>query len=73
MAFLEGGLAGFDAASGKLLWRFKAGSNRVANFAMPIFSDDCVFVTSAYGGGDGLVKLVKDGRRRQGRGSLRLQ
>ena len=61
VAFLEGGLAGFDAASGKLLWRSKPGSNGVANCAMPIFSDDCVFVTSAYGGGDGLVKLVKSG------------
>jgi outer membrane protein assembly factor BamB len=61
VAFLEGGLAGFDAATGKLLWRFKGGSNRVANAAMPIFSDDCVFAASAYGGGGALAKLSPDG------------
>jgi outer membrane protein assembly factor BamB len=61
VAFLEGGLAGFDAATGKLLWRFKGGSNRVANAAMPIFSDDCVFAASAYGGGGALAQLSSDG------------
>ncbi len=60
--FLEGGLAGFDAATGKLLWRSSKGSNRVANCAMPIFSDNCVFAASAYGGGGALVRLSADGQ-----------
>jgi len=59
--FLEGGLAGFDSATGKLLWSFKKGANRVANCSMPLFFDDCVFVSSAYGAGGALVKLSKDG------------
>ena len=54
--FLEGGLAGFDAATGKVLWRSSKGSNRVANCAMPVFSDDCVFAASAYNGGGALVR-----------------
>jgi outer membrane protein assembly factor BamB len=62
VAFLESGLAGFDAATGKLLWRFKEGANGTANASMPVFSDDCVFVTSAYGGGDALAKLTVDGK-----------
>ncbi len=61
VAFLEGGLAGFDAATGKLLWRFKGGANKVANAAMPVFSDDCVFAASAYGAGGALAKLSPDG------------
>ena len=60
--FLEGGLAGFDAATGKLLWRSSKGSNRVANCAMPIFSDNCVFAASAYGGGGALVRLTRTAR-----------
>jgi outer membrane protein assembly factor BamB len=59
--FLEGGPAGIDAASGKLLWRSSKGANRTANCATPVFSDGCVFVASAYGAGGALVKLSKDG------------
>jgi len=59
--FLEGGLAGIDAASGKVLWQSGKGANRVANCATPVFSDDCVFAASAYGAGAVLVKLSKDG------------
>jgi outer membrane protein assembly factor BamB len=59
--FLEGGLVGIDAATGKLLWRDNKGANRIANCATPIFSDDCVFAASAYGAGGVLVRLSKDG------------
>ncbi len=58
--FLEGGLVGIDAETGKVLWRSAKGANRVANCATPIFSDDSVFAASAYGGGGALVKLTKD-------------
>jgi outer membrane protein assembly factor BamB len=61
VAFLESGLAGFDAETGKLLWRFKEGANGTANASMPIFADDCVFMSSAYGGKDALAKLTPDG------------
>ncbi|HEY2146644.1 MAG TPA: PQQ-binding-like beta-propeller repeat protein, partial [Pirellulales bacterium] len=59
--FLQSGPIGVDAESGKLLWHSTKGANGVANCATPIFSDDCVFVSSAYGGGCALLKLVKDG------------
>jgi outer membrane protein assembly factor BamB len=59
--FLEGGLVGIDAASGKVLWRNGKGANRVGNCATPVFSDDCVFAASAYNAGGVQVKLSKDG------------
>jgi outer membrane protein assembly factor BamB len=60
--FLEGGLAGIDAESGKVLWQSSKCANGTANCATPIFADDCVFASSAYPGGSGaLVKLSKDG------------
>jgi outer membrane protein assembly factor BamB len=58
--FLEGGLAGIDAATGKVLWRSGKGANRVANCTTPVYSDGCVFVASAYGAGGALVKLSQD-------------
>ena len=59
--FLEKGLAGIDAASGKLLWRSRKGANGVANCATPVFADGLVFAASAYGGGGAQVRLVADG------------
>jgi outer membrane protein assembly factor BamB len=59
--FLQSGPIGVDAESGKVLWHANKAANGVANCATPIFSDDCVFVSSAYGAGCALVKLVKDG------------
>jgi len=59
--FIQGGPIGVDAETGKVLWHSSKGSNAIANCDTPIFSDDCVFVTSAYGGGCALVKLEKDG------------
>jgi outer membrane protein assembly factor BamB len=60
--FLEGWLAGFDATTGKLLWRSKnKGPRQVANCSTPLFFDDCVFAAAAYGAGGVLVKLSKDG------------
>ena len=56
--FLEGGPAGFDAATGKLLWRSKKSASTTANCATPIFHDGCVFTAAAYGGGGALVKFV---------------
>jgi outer membrane protein assembly factor BamB len=59
---LQKGLAGVNAKSGKLLWRFaKATSPFNANIPTPLASDNFVYVASA-GTGGGLVKLnPKDG------------
>jgi outer membrane protein assembly factor BamB len=55
-------LVGVAAADGKLLWTYDRPANRPGiNCTTPIYHDGHVFACSAYGGGGGLVKLVKDG------------
>ena len=49
---------GVRAADGKLMFRYPAPSNRTANVATPVFFNDQVFFTSAYGTGGGLVGLT---------------
>lgn len=48
---------GVRAADGKLMWRYEPAANRTANCATPIFADNKVFYTSAYGTGCGLLDL----------------
>jgi outer membrane protein assembly factor BamB len=48
---------GLRASDGKLLWRNESAANRTANCATPIFHDNKVFFTSAYGTGCALVNL----------------
>lgn len=53
---------GVRASDGKLMFRYARAANNVANIATPVFSDDKVFFSSAYGAGGGLLALsVKDG------------
>lgn len=59
--FLDGGVIGVDAASGKLLWHYDEPANETANCSTAIIGDDYVFAASAYGNGGGLAKIVKDG------------
>jgi outer membrane protein assembly factor BamB len=49
--------AGVRATDGKLLWRFERVTNRVANIATPIFANDKVFYSTAYGTGCVLLDL----------------
>lgn len=59
----SGGLVGFDAKSGKMLWRFwqnRLGGN-TANIPTPIVKDDLVFAAAGYGRGGGLIKLAAAG------------
>ena len=64
-------LVGVAASDGKFLWRYDKPANGMGiNCSTPLYHDGQVFAASAYGAGGGLVKLSKDGRRRQGRGSL---
>ncbi|MFC1607525.1 PQQ-binding-like beta-propeller repeat protein [Candidatus Latescibacterota bacterium] len=52
---------GLDSATGKLLWKVDF-ENRVSiNITEPIFHDGYVFVSSGYGIGCKLIKLVKSG------------
>jgi outer membrane protein assembly factor BamB len=48
---------GVRANDGKLLWRYEAPANRVANCTTPVYHDNKVFYTSAYGTGGGLLAL----------------
>jgi outer membrane protein assembly factor BamB len=48
---------GVRASDGKVMWRQKNVANGTANIATPVFSDNKVFYTSAYGTGAALVGL----------------
>jgi outer membrane protein assembly factor BamB len=48
---------GVRASDGKLMWRYEKVANRTANVATPIFFQNRVFYTSAYGTGSALLRL----------------
>lgn len=52
---------GVRASDGKLMWRYETVSNRTANVATPIFNDNRIYYTSAYGTGGGLLSLKAEG------------
>ena len=52
---------GVRASDGKLMWRYEQVSNRTANVATPIYRDNHVFYSTAYGTGCALLSLKKDG------------
>jgi len=59
IAFMVNFVAGFDPASGELLWRHSHRTDYGLNIATPIWSDDNVlFVSSAYSGGSRALRLT---------------
>jgi outer membrane protein assembly factor BamB len=52
---------GLRASDGKLMWRYETVANRTANIATPIFYDNKVFYSSAYGTGCALLGLKAEG------------
>jgi len=52
---------GVRANDGKLMWRYERAANRTANCATPVYGDNKVFYTSAYGTGGGLLNLTPQG------------
>jgi outer membrane protein assembly factor BamB len=52
---------GVRANDGKLLWRYEKPANDVANCTTPVYQDNKVFYTSAYGTGGGLLSLSPGG------------
>jgi outer membrane protein assembly factor BamB len=59
--FVEGGVIGVDAKTGKLLWRYDRTKDPNANIPTPVFHDDCVFTsTSRNGSGLNRIKVDKD-------------
>ena len=53
-------VAGVDAKTGNLLWKFPR-KGPTAAIPTPIVSGDFVFVSSGYGAGCNLIKITKDG------------
>jgi outer membrane protein assembly factor BamB len=54
------GAIGVDGGSGKLLWHYNRVANGTAVIPTPLAWDDYVFVSSGYGTGAALLKIVKD-------------
>jgi outer membrane protein assembly factor BamB len=62
MTFTAAAGIGVRASDGKLMFRYSKAANGTANITTPIFFNDKVFFTSAYGTGGGLLNLtVKNG------------
>ena len=56
---------GVRAADGHLMWRYRRVANSTANITTPVFHDNKVFYTSAYGRGGALLALsAEDGEVR---------
>jgi outer membrane protein assembly factor BamB len=58
MTFTSAAGVGVRASDGKVMFRYPTAANDVANIATPIFSNNKVFFTSAYGTGGGLLDLT---------------
>ena len=65
MTFTSSEGVGVRASDGKVMFRYPNAANYVANVATPIFSNNKVFFSSAYGTGGGLLDLsVQNGEVR---------
>ncbi len=56
--FTSTAAVGVRASDGKLMWRYANVANKVANCTTPIFADNKVFFSSAYGTGGALLNLT---------------
>ena len=59
--FTSEGAVGVRASDGKLMFRHKSPANGTANCSTPVFADNKVFFTSAYGTGGALLNLSAQG------------
>lgn len=57
MTFTASAGVGVRASDGKLMFSYPQAANKVANVATPVYSNNRVFFTSAYGTGGGLLEL----------------
>jgi outer membrane protein assembly factor BamB len=57
MTLTAGAGIGVRASDGKLMWRYTGAANRTANITTPIYANNQVFFSSAYGTGGALVGL----------------
>lgn len=61
MNFTARSAVGVRASDGKLMWRYDRAANGTANCTTPVFADNKVFFSSAYGTGGGLLGLSAQG------------
>ena len=62
VALLNGFVAGFDPTTGRLLWKHPHGGRGERNITTPVWGPDgLLFVSSAYGGGSRVLRLVAEG------------
>ncbi len=61
LAFTARAAVGLRASDGQPMWRYEPVANRTANITTPIFHDNKVFFTSAYGTGAALLELKRNG------------
>jgi outer membrane protein assembly factor BamB len=60
VTFLQHGLVGIDAKTGKFLWRYKkTAEGSPANIPTPLVDGDYIYSATGKGGG-GLIKIVRD-------------
>ena len=59
----QSGVVGVDAGTGKLLWQYKGtpAAGGVAQIPTPIVKGDLVWVSTSYGGGSALLRIVPKG------------
>lgn len=55
------GAIGVEAATGRFLWGYNKIASGTANITSPVTIGDFAFVTTSYGTGSALLKLVRDG------------
>lgn len=60
VAFTAAAAVGVRAEDGLLMWRYEPVANRTANITTPVFADNKVFFTSAYGTGGALLELTRE-------------
>jgi outer membrane protein assembly factor BamB len=61
LGFTSRAAVGVRASDGKPMWRYETVANRTANITTPVFHDNKVFYTSAYGTGCALLGLKAQG------------
>lgn len=61
MNFTSRSAVGVRASDGKLMWRYDKAANGTANCTTPVFSNNKVFFSSAYGTGAALLDLTPRG------------
>lgn len=61
MNFTSSAAVGVRASDGKVMWQYSKVSNDTANCTTPVFSDNKVFFSSAYGTGGALLSLSAQG------------